>query len=138
MTNAVASPLLAKALTVCVDGDMTFAEPWEAKAFAIIVKLTQSGHFTWPEWVEHFSREVAAATAVEVAGGQPPTYYEQWLSAAETLLQGATVDAGSIAAASAAARDGIAPQSDLHASADYRRHLAEVLVRRALERASNP
>ncbi len=86
MTNAVASPLLAKALTVCVDGDMTFAEPWEAKAFAIIVKLTQAGHFTWPEWVEHFSREVAAATEIEAAGGQPPTYYEQWLSAAETLL----------------------------------------------------
>ena len=86
MTEAAASPLLAKALAVCVDGDMTFAEPWEAKAFAIIVKLTQAGHFTWPEWVEHFSREVAAATEIEAAGGQPPTYYEQWLNAAETLL----------------------------------------------------
>ena len=81
-----ASPLLAKALTVPVDGDLTFAEPWEAKAFAIIVKLTQSGHFTWPEWVERFSQEVAAATAVEAAGGRPPTYYEQWLNAAEKLL----------------------------------------------------
>jgi nitrile hydratase accessory protein len=81
-----ASPLLAKALPVAVDADMTFAEPWEAKAFAIIVKLAQAGYFTWPEWVECFSREVAAATAVEAAGGSPKTYYEQWLNAAETLL----------------------------------------------------
>ena len=78
------SSLLAN--TLCVDGDMKFAEPWEAKAFAIIVKLAESGHFRWSEWVECFSKEVAAATAVEASGGNPKTYYEQWLSAAETLL----------------------------------------------------
>ena len=65
---------------------MTFAEPWEAKAFAIIVKLAQAGHFSWAEWVECFSKEVAAASAIEAAGGNPKTYYEQWLDAAETLL----------------------------------------------------
>jgi nitrile hydratase accessory protein len=81
-----ASPLLAKALPISVDAEVTFSEPWEAKAFAIIVKLAQSGHFGWSEWVECFAREVAAATAVEGAGGQPNTYYEQWLNAAETLL----------------------------------------------------
>jgi nitrile hydratase accessory protein len=81
-----ASPLLANALPVSVDAEVTFSEPWEAKAFAIIVKLAQSGHFGWSEWVECFSREVAAATAIEAAGGQPKTYYEQWLNAAETLL----------------------------------------------------
>jgi nitrile hydratase accessory protein len=86
VSQGAASPLLVKALTVSVAADLNFAEPWEAKAFAIIVKLTQAGHFSWPEWVEHFSREVAAATAVEAAGGSPPTYYEQWLNAAETLL----------------------------------------------------
>ena len=80
------SPLLAKALPISVDGDMTFAEPWEAKAFAIIVKLAQAGHFSWAEWVECFSKEVAAASAIEAAGGNPKTYYEQWLDAAETLL----------------------------------------------------
>jgi len=78
--------LLAKTLPVRVDGAMTFAAPWEAKAFAIIVELAQAGHFSWAEWVECFSKEVAAATAVEAAGGTPKTYYEQWLSAAETLL----------------------------------------------------
>ncbi|HEX2886655.1 nitrile hydratase accessory protein [Vineibacter terrae] len=86
MDATPASPLLAKALPVTVDADVTFAEPWEAKAFAIIVKLAQAGCFTWGEWVECFAQEVAAATAVEAAGGRPKTYYEQWLSAAETLL----------------------------------------------------
>jgi nitrile hydratase accessory protein len=81
-----ASPLLSNALPVSVDAEVTFSEPWEAKAFAIIVKLAQSGHFGWSEWVKCFSREVAAATAIEAAGGQPKTYYEQWLNAAETLL----------------------------------------------------
>ena len=80
------SPLLAKALPVCVDDDMKFSEPWEAKAFAIIVKLAQAGHFAWSEWVDYFSDEVAASTAVEAAGGKPKTYYEQWLDAAERIL----------------------------------------------------
>ena len=39
------------------------------------------------------------------------------------------------AAAEDAARDDIDPTSDMHASSGYRRHLAAVLIRRALERA---
>jgi hypothetical protein len=62
---------LAKSLRL--DADVTFAEPWEAKAFAIVVKLAEAGHFTWREWVECFAREVAAATAVEAEGGVPKT-----------------------------------------------------------------
>nr|NIO72042.1 xanthine dehydrogenase family protein subunit M [Anaerolineae bacterium] len=34
-----------------------------------------------------------------------------------------------------AASDEIDPGSDIHASAEYRRHLAQVLARRALEQA---
>ena len=68
------------------DGETTFAEPWEAKAFAIVVKLAEAGHFSWSEWVQCFATQVAAATAVEAAGGKAKTYYEQWLDAAESLL----------------------------------------------------
>jgi nitrile hydratase accessory protein len=75
-----------RALPLGVDADVAFAEPWEAKAFAIVVKLAESGHFTWSEWVECFSKEVAAATAVEEAGGRPKPYYEQWLDAAERIM----------------------------------------------------
>lgn len=84
--SKAASPLLLKTLPLGVDADVAFSEPWEAKAFAIVVKLAEAGHFTWPEWVECFSQEVAAATAVEAAGGRPKSYYEQWLDAAERIM----------------------------------------------------
>ena len=83
-----ASPWLACTLPVEADGERVFAEPWEAKAFAMIVMLAQAGHFSWAEWVACFSNEVAAAAEVEAAGGTPKTYYAQWLDAAEKLLVG--------------------------------------------------
>jgi carbon-monoxide dehydrogenase medium subunit len=52
--------------------------------------------------------------------------------AAEALLQGRSLDLETIQAAAVAARDAAEPTTDLHASADYRRHLVEVLTRRAL------
>ena len=86
MEQKPGTPLPAKALPFGSDADIAFAEPWEAKAFAIVVKLAEAGHFTWPEWVECFSKEVAAATEVEAAGGRPKAYYEQWLDAAERIM----------------------------------------------------
>lgn len=86
MTAAGDSPLLSRALPDFDDADLIFAEPWEARAFAIIVDLARAGHFTWGEWVECFSKEVASATAAEASGARAKTYYEQWLDAAETLL----------------------------------------------------
>ena len=78
--------LRSRALPVCVDGEMAFKEPWEAKAFAIIVSLAQAGHFVWSEWVDCFAEHVEEAMRVEAAGGVPKTYYEQWVDAAETFL----------------------------------------------------
>ena len=83
---APASALLTKSLPIAGDADVKFAEPWEAKAFAIIVELSLAGHFSWSDWVDCFSKEVAAAAALEAAGAASNTYYEQWLNAAETLL----------------------------------------------------
>jgi CO/xanthine dehydrogenase FAD-binding subunit len=54
---------------------------------------------------------------------------------AEALLVGQAPDPKLIARAIDAARTVIAPESDLHASADYRRHLAGVLTGRALDAA---
>ncbi|CAA9560284.1 MAG: Aerobic carbon monoxide dehydrogenase (quinone), medium chain [uncultured Thermomicrobiales bacterium] len=58
------------------------------------------------------------------------------LSSAEAVLAGKTVRTETIAAAAAAAADGLEINGDLYASADYRRHLVGVLTRRALERAT--
>ena len=57
-------------------------------------------------------------------------------TAAENALRGQALSAESIAAAAEQAAEGTEPPADLNASADYKRHLARVLCRRALEAAS--
>ena len=62
-----------------------FREPWEATAFAMAVRLSEAGKFTWAEWVEYLSAEVAAAKE----RGDPDLgdrYYEHWLAALERLV----------------------------------------------------
>ncbi len=69
------------------DGDApVFAEPWQAQAFALVVKLAEQGHFTWKEWSQALGRELAAAAA----RGEPDDgsrYYDHWLAALETLAE---------------------------------------------------
>jgi nitrile hydratase accessory protein len=62
-----------------------FAEPWQAQAFALTVKLHQAGHFEWAEWVRYLSREIAAGTSAD-ADGAETVYYLQWLAALEKLV----------------------------------------------------
>ncbi len=62
-----------------------FREPWEATAFAMAVRLSEAGKFTWTEWVDYLSAEVAAAKE----RGDPDLgdrYYEHWLAALERLV----------------------------------------------------
>jgi carbon-monoxide dehydrogenase medium subunit len=56
-------------------------------------------------------------------------------TAAEEALRGGPLDASAIAAAAEQAAEGTSPPGDLNASPDYKRHLARVLCRRALEEA---
>jgi nitrile hydratase accessory protein len=75
-----------EALPLPRDGEgPVFAAPWEAHAFAIVVKLFEEGHYSWPEWVKYLSAEIGAAkNAADPA--QASAYYEQWLAAAEALV----------------------------------------------------
>jgi carbon-monoxide dehydrogenase medium subunit len=57
-------------------------------------------------------------------------------TAAEDALRGGALDAAAIAAAAELAAEGTSPPGDLNASPDYKRHLARVLCRRALEEAA--
>jgi carbon-monoxide dehydrogenase medium subunit len=54
----------------------------------------------------------------------------------EQALMGQPVDAGRIKAAAEAAAEGTDPPGDLNATPEYKRHLARVLVERAVRRAA--
>jgi carbon-monoxide dehydrogenase medium subunit len=56
-------------------------------------------------------------------------------TAAEEALRGSKLDDAAIAGAAEHAADGTDPPGDLNATPDYKRHLARVLTRRALEEA---
>ena len=67
------------------------------------------------------------------AGGVGPV--PSRLQGAEAILEQQGVGDAAIAAAAAKVAEIVEPMTDHHASADYRRHLAGVLTRRALTRA---
>src|SRR5262245_62059928 len=66
-------------------GAPTFREPWQAKAFAMIVLLHRQGRFEWNEWVQVLGAEIAA-------GPQQPgedadaAYHRQFLTALERIV----------------------------------------------------
>jgi len=67
------------------DGGPVFAEPWEAQAFAMAVRLSAEGHFTWKEWAATLADELKAAAD----RGEPDDgsrYYQHWLAALERLV----------------------------------------------------
>ena len=55
------------------------------------------------------------------------------LGEVESLLEGQALTPELLVRAQEAARAGVAPITDLRASADYRRHITGVFVRRAVE-----
>jgi nitrile hydratase accessory protein len=66
------------------DPEPVFAEPWEAHAFALAVKLSEAGLFTWAEWSAALADELAAASRGELDDGS--RYYHRWLAALESLV----------------------------------------------------
>ena len=67
------------------EGGPVFAEPWQAQAFAMAVRLSEQGHFTWKEWAATLAEELKAAAD----RGEPDDgsrYYHYWLAALERLV----------------------------------------------------
>jgi nitrile hydratase accessory protein len=60
-----------------------FAEPWQAQAFALTLQLHAEGAFTWTEWAQALSVELAQDPADDGS-----RYYEHWVAALEGLVTG--------------------------------------------------
>ncbi len=66
------------------EGAPVFAEPWEASAFALAVRLSAAGLFTWSEWADALAGEIRVAGESgdpDLSGG----YYRHWTRALEHL-----------------------------------------------------
>ena len=68
--------------------DVTFSAPWEARAFAMAVRMSESGLFTWDEFRAHLIEEIGKADKVRAHGWVEPGdgYYTYFLRALEELL----------------------------------------------------
>ena len=67
------------------DEGPVFEAPWQAQAFALAVRLSEEGYFTWKEWAGTLADELAAAEA----RGEPDDgsrYYHHWVAALERLV----------------------------------------------------
>jgi len=63
-----------------------FAEPWQAQAFAMAVRLSAQGYFTWKEWAAALAEELAAAVERSEADEDGSEYYHHWVAALEKLV----------------------------------------------------
>jgi nitrile hydratase accessory protein len=71
------------------DGEASFREPWELRAFALAVAAYHAGQYEWSEFQLSL---IASIRRWEAEGGEegsePWSYYEHWLTALETVLAG--------------------------------------------------
>jgi len=85
MSDTALNDLIAAAR---LDPDHVFSAPWEARAFAIAVKLSESGLFSWNEFRDRLIAEVGASDRVRARDGTSDhgEYYDRFLHALERIL----------------------------------------------------
>lgn len=114
----------------------------------LLTEIRIPKHTGWGAHYEKFVRVshqwsiVAVAATVRSEGGSVAEAKVGLTNMGSTPLRARSVEqalvgraAGDLASACAAAAEGTNPPSDLNGDADYRRHLATVLTRRAVEKA---
>ena len=67
------------------NGELIFEEPWQSRAFGMVVALHQEGLFHWDEFKERLIAETLSAGKREERPTDP-VYYEHWLTAFWKLL----------------------------------------------------
>jgi nitrile hydratase accessory protein len=82
MTNTVKQELTSLPSLPRDEDGPVFRAPWEAQAFGMTLALYERGVFTWKEWADRLSTEIAAAREHD----DGTRYYELWLTALEKLV----------------------------------------------------
>ncbi|MEZ5776239.1 MAG: nitrile hydratase accessory protein [Hyphomicrobiaceae bacterium] len=65
------------------EGAQVFAEPWEARIFAIVVEMNRQGRFPWADFNAVFVEEVQRNERERLGRA----YYLNWAIAAERLIE---------------------------------------------------
>jgi nitrile hydratase accessory protein len=69
------------------EGGPVFREPWQAQAFALALRLSEQGYFSWKEWASTLADELRSAS-LRGEADDGSHYYEHWLAALERLVIG--------------------------------------------------
>ncbi len=69
------------------NGELVFTEPWQSRAFAMVVALYEAGVFTWPQFRAALISRIARWEAAPDSGGDW-NYYQHWLGALADVLGG--------------------------------------------------
>lgn len=72
-------------LPLDAEGGPVFAAPWQAEAFALVLRLHEAGVFSWQEWAAALGSELNAQRA-DCGPNDGNAYYERWLAALQALL----------------------------------------------------
>ena len=67
------------------DNEPVFAAPWQARTFALAIQCHEQGVFTWTEWADELSQQIAEfeKKSAIISGDD---YYTLWQSALEKLV----------------------------------------------------
>ncbi len=81
------------------NGELVFAEPWQGRAFGLVMTLTERGVLSY----DAFRSALVGRIAAEERSSGTSDYYRCWLSALEQVLtQGAVLDPAELEARTAA------------------------------------
>jgi nitrile hydratase accessory protein len=82
--DGIAAFASAEGMPRDTDGPV-FAEPWQAQVFALTVRLSEVGFFTWREWADELAAVLREAATRGPPGDDGSHYYDHWLLALERL-----------------------------------------------------
>ncbi len=78
------------------NGELVFAEPWESRAFGLVMALHESGTFTWDDFRDQLISSIGSWEKTS-SPGECYSYYVCWLQALENVLGGlGLVDADAV------------------------------------------
>ena len=67
------------------NGELVFEQPWQSRAFGLVVALHDAGAFGWDEFRNNLIARIRLWEATH-GPDEPYEYYEHWLGALEDVL----------------------------------------------------